>query len=357
MSTEMYMDLSPKDPEPTADAIKAKHVLDTLSQMQEDGASTRAQFEFLRRQLPRDEEPEDELLSIEVRLERQEMARADLHYVKESIASTLAAWETSDALPAETKEVGGRLLRALEKVRVEGEAEVRQHWKTETEMLSELWQSDPDVNDYFNSTPIRPPKDKPLVEDPDDDTSVLDCPDLKKNERVKEPKKKSDEKLVSKKAGLENLIKEEAPRKYPLKSPPVAEHLYESGKKVSSVSERPKPVTDSQEDEGPDHLRRDAWAEALRELTAEPWKFDRELHGRTGDQGLEGDVLHFTVVSPELYSARLTVIPMPKSQQEVTLELQVKKEMQRHTELLSKDEAEKLHLDPMAFVKKTLELE
>jgi len=356
MSTEMYADFIPMDPEPTADAIKAKHVLDTLSQMQEDGASTRAQFEFLRRQLPRDEEHEDERLSIEVRLERQEMVKVDLHYVKESTASTLVAWENSDALPAETKEVGVRLLRALEKVRAEGEAEVSQHWKTETEMLSELWQSDPDVNEYFNSTPTRPPKDKPLVEDPDDDQSVLNCPDLKKNERVKEPKKKSDEKLISKKAGLEN-IKEEAPRKYPLKTRPVAEHLYESGKKVSSVSERPKPVTDSQDDEGPDHLRRDAWAEALRELTAEPWKFDRELHGRTGDQGLEGDVLHFTVVSPEVYSARLTVIPMPKGQQEVTLELQVKEKTQRRTELLTEDEAEKLHLDPTAFVKKTLELE
>lgn len=378
-----YQDPEEKDdPELTPQVLKARQVLEELDEMRASGASTQAQFEFLRKKLPQNDDLEDDRTPIDVRLERQEEARAGFRRVQEAMTNLMATWDGSTVLSTEIKEVGGRLLNTVDQMRRQAEDEASKNWKSEVEMLAELWPSDPDVSGHFDCTPIRPPrapalgklwvKEKETVELPEEEAGVKeaiksdDCERLEKLARglhekaIKEAAEKANEEAATKsRLEAQDLDKKWHEEARALEKPSARRFAIKKDEpvpteKVVGSVHPPAPAPEAKKDEGPNHLRRDAWADALREMTALPWKFDRELHGRTGDQGLDGDVLHFMAPSTEIMSARLTIIPMPKGKQQVTLCLQMDGEGYHLTETLVEDEAEKLHLDPIPFVKKTL---
>ena len=151
------------------------------------------------------------------------------------------------------------------------------------------------------------------------------------------------------------------PRKSKITMPTEGDEM----KVVGKVTEMPvKPgdhvVKDPQADFSP--LVRDAWTEALREMTTDDWSWQRTMKGITGERGTFGHVLLWT--TPRL-EARLEItdekagalskgeLRSPDSNKLVQLWVQKPDgTYKKYSEKMTPDEVEKVNLDPIPFLKR-----
>jgi hypothetical protein len=285
---------------------KAQRVLETLDEMKEEGAGVQARLDFLRQHIPRlpKEEPPG-TTPISVQLERQGEQQAQFSELKESMRCVMEWWATPDLLPPPVQEVGTLLLNHLDDLRDKSVREVAQHWKGEIELLSELWTTAPDISKLFPGLEQTSRKARQLP-----------------TETVSEP-------------ATDRELKVE-PKKFPLvreEEPTVA-----SQRRDHSVQE------ESNIEEVAPPLLRDAWTEALREISCEPWTFLREMRV---DQG---KILFWGLQTGE---TRLELLS-EGDRTRITLRVLRDGTLWGHEETLSAKETQELHLDPSRFVKRAL---
>jgi len=154
-----------RDPEPTASRptdqmLRAQSVLESLDELRSSGASIEEQVRYLRQNLPAAEEQEQaqEPSSIAERLARQERLKADFNELRSAMVNVMAVWNQPEVLPEDVRIAGFRLLKHLDVMREEAEKSLKQGWKSEVGMLSEVWESAPDLSAVFDTTPTRTPR-------------------------------------------------------------------------------------------------------------------------------------------------------------------------------------------------------
>lgn len=272
----------------------------------------------------------------------------------------------------EVKEAAGKLIGHLD-VFVE-KARARER-KSEIEMLSSLWTWAPDVSHIWPGHHSRPkPK---AVEVPEEVKELLE----KKSELYEELEAKEsvggrgwsgpakEEALLPTEKGVKES--REAPEETDSKLEPTTTSLKEKTvtwdgedtRVVGKVSGELKPDPIKKED-GPDHLKRDAWTEALREMTTDDWKFIKEMEGLTGDAGTFGHVMLWRTsdglearleiadrTSGKFSEGELRASASPKKIVTLWVETPPKRGFKKHSETMTNDEVEKLHLDPVPFIK------
>jgi hypothetical protein len=114
----------------------------------------------------------------------------------------------------------------------------------------------------------------------------------------------------------------------------------------------PKPKvepTPEPEPEPVDHILHDAWTTAFRELTLDDWQFTKEMPWHSG--AVKGKVLLWHLQTGE---AR---VEMNKTAGGTTVSLRILKDgkLWKHEAELDDDEVKELHMNPIPFVKKTLD--
>jgi hypothetical protein len=280
-------------------------------------------------------------------------------------------WSTGP-VQEEVKEAAGRLLGHLDKFLNDA---LHREQKSEIEMLSQLWHWDPDISNLFPGLTSGRPKPKP-IEIPRELQEFTQKKAALYEEAQAEaeahphhqpvpgiqpppvPLEEIDEvvdqfvernpgsSLTELNTNLEAKKNVKEPKKYPLVKPEP-----ESKVKIGSMVPVPGQVAPPLPEE-PDHIRRDAWTDALREVTLNDWAFRRETNGHAGVEQRDASVLIWHANECE---ARLELTEMTDNHIKVNLRVLLQGRLHQRHEVLTVDHAAKLHLDPVRFVTKTLE--
>ncbi|KPL02543.1 MAG: hypothetical protein AMK75_02605 [Planctomycetes bacterium SM23_65] len=303
---------------------KAQRVLETLDEMKEEGVGVQAQLDFLRQHIPRlpKEEPPG-TTPISVQLERQEEKQMQFNELKEAMRSVMEWWATPDLLPPPVQEVGTLLLKHLDDLREKAVKEVARHWKGEVELLSELWTSAPDISKLFPGLEQTSRKARQLpTETIPERPEPFDPPGQQELE-------------------IEQLSSSVVSKKFPLvrEGDPVLASTHRDHPHVKAVQEE-----ESNVEEVAPPLLRDAWTEALREISCDSWAFLREMRVDGGK------ILFWGLQTGE---TRLELLSKG-DQTQITLRVLKDGKMWGHEETLSAKETQELHLDPSRFVKRAL---
>lgn len=399
-----------------------QELLNELDQMKNKGLSAQERLDFILDQGSNFVEE----FSVEDAFDLEHRARSKrLEQLKE-LGSTLRTHTTQwEGAPVEepVKEAAGKLLGHLNVFVKKAEDRER---KSEIEMLSALWEWAPDVSEIWPGHHSRPrPKAIPIPEEvkellekktelydeleakktktPPGEWIAQDFEELERIHGVNVQEELCQQKCFQEGAEEDNTdslgvatsrcrprtqsTKETAhyptleeamstmvtpvqepksvdgrfPRKSKITLPTEGDEM----KVVGKVTEMPvKPgdhvVKDPQTDLSP--LVRDAWTEALREMTTDDWSWQRTMKGMTGEKGNFGHVLLWTTSRLE---ARLEITDeksgfLTKSEPRdhdslKRVQLWVQKPdgtYYKHSETMTPDEVEKMNLDPIPFLKR-----
>jgi len=393
-----------------------QELLTELDEMKNKGLSAQERLDFILDQGSNFVEE----FSIEDAFDLEHRARTKRLEQLDELGSTLrthqAQWRSAP-MESPVKEAADKLLGHLDVFIKKGQDRER---KSEIEMLSALWTWAPDVSDIWPGHHSRPkPKTIDIPEEvkellekkselydeletektatPPGEWIAQDFEKLKQMHgiNVKEELKKAEAlenemaKTSSFKKTVPDIKLEEESRSYPslneamkTMSSPVQQPKSVDGrfplrsritmptegeemKVVGKVTDLPvKPgdreVKDFEAELGP--LVRDAWTEALREMTTDDWSWQRSMKGMTGEKGNFGHVLLWT--TPRL-EARLEItdeksgaltkgeLRSPDSLKLVQLWVQKPDgTYHKHSETMTPDEVEKMNLDPIPFLKR-----
>lgn len=384
------MNSTTESPSTSAHLSSVKELLAELDKMKDKGIGARDRLDFILEAGSGLVEDFDFHDAFDMELRAQTRRMSQLNELETTMSHARHQWD-GGPIRDDVKEAARRLFGHLG--RFLKDASQRESG-VETEMLGQVWDWAPDIRylypwltawsgpiyrpnvDYgvahYSTYPAAP--EAPVPEEPSKEvkelltlkdklyeeeatTSVpLELPS--ENDQFDELEKKA---LQLHQAELERLrdltpkategTKEAEPtprRTFPLKRESV--NGEEDSRVVATVSSSVPVVKEL--DDHPDHIRRDAWTMALRECTLEDWRFRQETTGHTD----EGDVTVLLWNAGSSSEGRLEILELPDAQ--VRLSLRVLNDEVRfvkHDKVMSVIELRELHLNPLEFVKMTLE--
>lgn len=389
MTTEQHLSGFGKTTNPTVHLARVKDLLAELDKMKTKGVGARERLEYIL----------DGGISLIDKFDFQDAFDIEHRAMTKRLklfgdmSSTLLQHQTQWAaapVEEEVKEAAGQLLEHVEGFIKTAQKKERD---AEIDMLSQLWEWGPDMSHmYYWLTSGRP---KPIKTTPPAEIKELEEKKAELYEEVREevevhpnhhdqvadefveanPGASLDEfqeKLEETPLELDEVIDELATPNVK----EVEEHFevaieeaeQPSGKEFPVVSDRPEklekvvskvntpivkelPKVQHIEQDDDSQLRNAAWTDALREMTAREWHFIKEMQGHIGYSGKKGTVLLWHANECE---ARLELLEEPGNT-EVTLRILIRGRLRRTKTQLSQDELVRMHLDPLPFVKRTLE--
>lgn len=352
---------------PTAHMRNVQELLAELEELKVKGASARERLNLIR---DRDiTTTEDFEVNKAFDSETQAMSKR-LGYLEEmwsNLRQGAAQWR-GGPIPKDVKEAAGLLFGYLDQFLKDA---FEQEKETEIRLLSSLWITEPDVHEVLtgrdkshHGNPTRTLAEKKaelyaevvkeIVEE--DPGMALDAlMEDPEQEIVKDPKDPVRERLEVElnqrfedyNADLEESWKaKEAPKKYPLI---VSESDPKQDVRVVGTVSEPEGLSAERPvvDEGPNHLRREAWTSVLREMTTDDWSFLQEEETTS-----PSTVLLWQAPQSE---ARLELTDVGAHHRLVNLRILLRGKLYQHVEALLDHDVIALHLSPLPFVKKTLE--
>jgi hypothetical protein len=363
-----YQDQNEAD-KPSPELIAARDVLASLEKMKADGADEDAVLEFLRRNVPTIQKARPKRQNtIQERMAQQQADRAALDQIEEGVRRVQENWNSAEVLPADIKEVGTRLIAQLDELRRQGEKQVKRGWMSEVEMLSQMWESAPDVSEAFgvqNSAPKRHPLPEEVPELAmirqriADETIAASTPieikmpepsEKKESVQRAEPKTKPLAPTLNRDqitahnidGKLKRAVAPDAVQKQ-------ADHVVGS---ISEVRGQSKITVQELNDftyrelhsVTPDEMLVQGWTDALRELTVVEW----ELEKAEGPGPVARAVWRWK--GPHGEWAEVQIPNTRASRGEVNVRIWRNDHEKNHHQVMTADEIARLYLDPVPFL-------
>lgn len=357
------MDTTTESPgAPRTHLASVQDLLTELDRMKTTGIGARERLDFM---LARGSElVEENAFDLEDAFDLEARVRVkrldQLEHLAKAMTTAKGLWADAPIKDDVTKAAMG-LFRHLDRFIIDAKnVEHRSH----TETLSQIWVSDPDIRWLYpwltawtgpiyrpswadnNGYPVAPAAEEPseevkefaeakqkLYDETAADQTPVELPEPETKEMAKlfdlspEEAKKVEERIAEKMAEVKvdpNDIP--APKQIP------------DEVVVGKVKKEAEPEVD--------HIRRDAWTQALREMTLLNWNFDAEREWLA--EGSE--VIIWKTEDHE--EARLELVQMSDSTI-VTLRILTKDGLRKHEE--KRHSVKELHLDPLPFVKKAID--
>lgn len=365
-----------------------KELLIELDGMKERGLGAQQRIDLI---LKKGEDFADEL-NVQDAFELEQASQAKRIKQLELLANNLEAYRTQwkDApVKKGVKEAATKLLEILRGFITTAQREER---KAESEMLSTLWTWAPDVTDqwpWLAAPPKKLEKNPELEEvkeletkkssggklDPELTEKELEAHQKvveKIEENVKELAVKTNtepDQLLESVRTLGDAVEKEAKKqsrtakvKEKVSSAPDlfagGFEVEDSGEiEVSSVKERLSPKKETHEVTS--DLMRDAWTEALQEMTTHSWEFVKELSGlrdttyaKVWKWEAGEDTAELEIRDRKSGDLSKGQVRHPGTLKIVTLSLRLLGSYKRHQEIMTDAEIEKMHLDPIPFIEK-----